>query len=142
MTVFKHVLNVIKSQWAKTKQNKFIVSLGLSFSQLRIITEYYLDHSKHLPWHVSWSRSTVALKTFWSSQRGAVDGHEGRVTMVVCQMIRDQLRTVTRFPAALLLGETQENGECKHQAKMGDGCKLTSWRGSGRREINDLKPKP
>lgn len=142
MTILKHVLNVIKSQLAKTKQNKFTRSLGLSFSQVRIITEYYLDHSEHLCWHVSWSRSREALKMFWSSQCGALDGNKGRATTVVCQMVRDQLRTVTRFPAAPLLGKTQENGGPKHQAEMGDGCKLTSCRGSGRREINDLKPKP
>lgn len=140
MTVLKHVLNAIKSKLAKPKHNKVTHTLKLCFSQLRIITECYLDHSEHLPWHVSWSRSIEALKMFWSSQPGAVDGKEGRATMVVHPMVQDQLGTVTRFPAAPLLEKMQENGGHKHQAKMGDGFKLASCRGLGRREIIESRP--
>lgn len=94
LNVIKHlyVLNVTKSKLAKTNLHSL---LDCFFSQPRVVTEYYLHHSEYLGWYLSWL--IEALKMFWFSQCYNVDSNRGRITMMVGQIVQDELTTIIQL---------------------------------------------
>lgn len=96
LNVIKHlyVSNVTKTKLAKTNLHSLLDFFF--FSQLSVVTEYYLHHSEYLGWYLS-SRSTEALKSFWFSQCYNVDSNRGGITMMVGQIAQDQLATIIQL---------------------------------------------